>query len=72
MVAGRATTGENGRRYCCTPNVRDAIRLVERDGWRLARTVDSHRQYRHPTKPGTVTIPGHGAKDLPPGTCTAS
>jgi predicted RNA binding protein YcfA (HicA-like mRNA interferase family)/predicted RNase H-like HicB family nuclease len=50
------------------PKVRDAIRLVERDGWMLARIVGSHRQYRHPTKPGTVTIPGTPGKDLPPGT----
>jgi predicted RNA binding protein YcfA (HicA-like mRNA interferase family) len=50
------------------PKARDAIRLVERDGWVLDRIVGSHRQYRHPKKPGTVTIPGHGSKDLPPGT----
>ena len=36
--------------------VRDAIRLVEQDGWGLVRTRGSHRQYRHPKKPGTVTI----------------
>ena len=45
------------------PKVRDAIRLIESDGWRLARTRGSLRQYRHPDKPGTVTVPGH------PGTC---
>ena len=50
------------------PKVRDAIRLVERDGWVLDRIVGSHRQYRHSTKLGTVTIPGHANKDLPPGT----
>lgn len=50
------------------PKVRDAIRLVERDGWVLDRTVGSHRQFRHSIKPGTVTIPGHESKDLPPGT----
>jgi predicted RNA binding protein YcfA (HicA-like mRNA interferase family) len=32
------------------------------------RTTGSHRHYRHPTKPGTVTVPGHPSKDLPPGT----
>jgi len=48
------------------PKVRDAIRLVERDGWLLDRIVGSHRQYRHPVKPGTVTIPGQPGKDLPP------
>jgi len=50
------------------PKVRDAIRQVERDGWMLDRIVGSHRQYRHATRPGTVTIPGHESKDLPPGT----
>ena len=50
------------------PKVRDAIRLVERDGWRVVRTRGSHRQYRHPEKPGTVTIPGKPGDDLPPGT----
>ncbi|MXZ63884.1 MAG: addiction module toxin, HicA family [Chloroflexi bacterium] len=50
------------------PKVREAIRIVERDGWRLDRTRGSHRQYRHPTKPGTVTIAGRPSKDLAPST----
>ena len=50
------------------PKVRDAIRLVARNGWRLVRTRGSHRQYRHPDKPGTVTIAGKPSDDLPPGT----
>ena len=41
------------------PRVRDAIRIVERDGWYHVRTRGSHRQFRHPEKPGKVTIPGH-------------
>ena len=48
--------------------VRDVIRLIEADGWQLARTRGSHRQYKHPTKPGLVTIPGHMNDDLAPGT----
>jgi predicted RNA binding protein YcfA (HicA-like mRNA interferase family) len=47
--------------------VRDAIRLIEGDGWVLSRTRGSHRQYKHPNKPGLVTIPGKPAKDLPVG-----
>ena len=47
---------------------RDAIRLVERDGWRLVRSRGSHRQYRYPVKPGRVTIPGKPGDDLPSGT----
>ena len=48
--------------------VRDAIKLIEQDGWHLARTRGSHRQYKHPTKPGTVTIAGRENIDLAPGT----
>ena len=39
--------------------IRDLMRWVEHDGWQHVRTTGSHRHYRHPTKPGTVTIPGH-------------
>ena len=49
------------------PKVREAIRLVERDGWYHVRTTGSHRQFHHPVKPGTVTIPGHPRDDLEPG-----
>jgi predicted RNA binding protein YcfA (HicA-like mRNA interferase family) len=31
--------------------VRTMIKMIENDGWRIARTRDSHRQYTHPTKP---------------------
>jgi predicted RNA binding protein YcfA (HicA-like mRNA interferase family) len=47
--------------------VRDAIKLIEADGWTLVRTRGSHRQYKHPTKTGLVTVPGKLSKDLPPG-----
>ncbi|MGE0599524.1 MAG: type II toxin-antitoxin system HicA family toxin [Dehalococcoidia bacterium] len=50
------------------PKVREAIRLIEKDGWKLLRTRGSHRQYSHPVKPGLVTVPGHPGDDLPPGT----
>ena len=50
------------------PKVREAIRIVERDGWRYERRVGSHRQYKHPVKPGKVTIPGHPREDLHPKT----
>jgi predicted RNA binding protein YcfA (HicA-like mRNA interferase family) len=48
--------------------VRNLIRLIERDGWYLVRTRGSHRQFRHPTKSGTVTIAGKLGLDVPPGT----
>jgi predicted RNA binding protein YcfA (HicA-like mRNA interferase family) len=48
--------------------VRDILRLLADDGWRLHRTRGSHRQLRHPTKPGLVTIAGSGNDDLAPRT----
>ncbi|HYN18909.1 MAG TPA: type II toxin-antitoxin system HicA family toxin, partial [Actinomycetes bacterium] len=36
--------------------VRAVIRLLEADRWRLNRQTGSHRHFRHPTKPGTVTV----------------
>ncbi len=48
--------------------VRQAIKLIESDGWHLARTRGSHRQYKHPEKKGLVTIPGHLRDELAPGT----
>lgn len=47
--------------------VREIIKLIEADGWRQVRQTGSHRQFRHSTKPGTVTIPSKPARDLPPG-----
>lgn len=48
--------------------VRDLIKMLENDGWLLERTRGSHRQYKHPTKPGTVTVAGKLGVDVPPGT----
>jgi predicted RNA binding protein YcfA (HicA-like mRNA interferase family) len=48
--------------------VREAIKLIQGDGWYLDRTRGSHRQYRHPRKPGLVTIAGKPSDDLAPGT----
>lgn len=48
--------------------IRDLIKRLEQDGWRLARTKGSHRQFHHPTKSGTVTVAGHPSVDIPPGT----
>ena len=47
--------------------VRDIITAIERDGWTLRATRGSHRQYKHPRKPGRVTVPGHPGEDLSPG-----
>ncbi|HVF09397.1 MAG TPA: type II toxin-antitoxin system HicA family toxin [Abditibacteriaceae bacterium] len=44
------------------------MRLIEQDGWYLDRTKGSHRQFRHSSKSGVVTVPGHMGDDLAPGT----
>ena len=46
---------------------REVCRKLEGDGWALDRQSGSHRQYRHPDKPGLVTVP-HPVKDIPIGT----
>ncbi|MFN0158988.1 MAG: type II toxin-antitoxin system HicA family toxin [Bacteroidota bacterium] len=51
--------------------VREAIRLIEKEGWRLARTRGSHRQYKHPSKTGLVTIAGKTSDDLAPKTLSS-
>ena len=48
--------------------VKDIVKMLEDDGWYLVRTKGSHRQYRHPTKPGKVTVPGKPSSDVRPGT----
>jgi predicted RNA binding protein YcfA (HicA-like mRNA interferase family) len=48
--------------------VRDAIAMLEADGWFLVATRGSHRQYKHPTKSGRVTAAGKPSDDLAPGT----
>ncbi|MGA7495432.1 MAG: type II toxin-antitoxin system HicA family toxin [Isosphaeraceae bacterium] len=48
--------------------VREVIKLIEADGWYLDRQRSSHRQFKHPTKPGLVTVAGHPPKVLAPKT----
>jgi predicted RNA binding protein YcfA (HicA-like mRNA interferase family) len=51
--------------------VKELIRLLEKDGWEQARMRGSHRQYRHPSKAGTVTVAGKPSADIPPGTLSS-
>jgi len=44
--------------------VRDVIRILEADGWQLFVMRGSHRQFRHPTKAGKVTVAGHPSADV--------
>ena len=45
----------------------DVIKLLEADGWQLKRVKGSHHHFKHPSKPGLVTVP-HPKKDIPLGT----
>jgi predicted RNA binding protein YcfA (HicA-like mRNA interferase family) len=49
--------------------VRDIIKAMELDGWRLEkRTATGHRKFSHPAKPGKVTVSGQLGEDVPTGT----
>jgi predicted RNA binding protein YcfA (HicA-like mRNA interferase family) len=48
--------------------VKEVIKLLEGDGWYLVRTKGSHRQFKHPSKLGLVTVSGKLSIDVPPGT----
>jgi predicted RNA binding protein YcfA (HicA-like mRNA interferase family) len=48
--------------------VRDAIRRLVEDGWVQVAQKGSHRQFKHATKRGKVTVPGKPSDDLPVGT----
>jgi len=48
--------------------VREVIKLIEDNGWYLVRTRGDHRQYKHPTKQGRLTISGNVGREMPPGT----
>ena len=48
--------------------VQELLALIEADGWFQVRQRGSHRQFKHPTKPGLVTVAGKPGDDLAPGT----
>jgi predicted RNA binding protein YcfA (HicA-like mRNA interferase family) len=51
--------------------VKEVIKMIERNGWYLARTKGSHGQYKHYLKSGLVTIAGKPSDDLAPGTLSS-
>src|SRR5208283_1541977 len=61
---GAEGSGRAGRQV----KVRDVIRKIEEDGWRIDSQKGSHRQYVHPTKPGRVTVAGKPNDDMHPKT----
>jgi predicted RNA binding protein YcfA (HicA-like mRNA interferase family) len=52
--------------------VSELITLLEKDGWVQVRMKGSHRQFHHPSKPGTVTVAGKPSIDIPPGTLNSA
>jgi predicted RNA binding protein YcfA (HicA-like mRNA interferase family) len=56
----RSVWAESGHRI----KVQDVIRRLRQDGWVQVSQKGSHRQFRHPAKPGEVTVPGSPSKDL--------
>lgn len=48
--------------------VRNVIKLIEADGWKFNRMKGSHRQFKHPTKKGIVTVAGNQGDDILKGT----
>jgi predicted RNA binding protein YcfA (HicA-like mRNA interferase family) len=42
----------------------EIVRIIKMDGWYFHSQRGSHAQYKHPVKPGRVTVPMHGSKDL--------
>ena len=50
-----------------TMNSKEIIKAIEADGWREVRQTGSHKQFKHPTKKGRVTVP-HPKRDIHTGT----
>ena len=48
--------------------VRDVVKRIKADGWYYSYTEGDHHHYRHDTKPGKVTVPGHPSDEVKPGT----
>jgi len=51
--------------------VMELLKMLKADGWTLSRTRGSHRQFKHPIKPGLVTVAGKPSADVPKGTLNA-
>jgi len=48
--------------------VRDLLKRIEEDGWYQVAQKGSHRQFKHPVKPGRVTVAGHPSQEIDKGT----
>ncbi|MGQ2982412.1 type II toxin-antitoxin system HicA family toxin [Flavobacterium sp.] len=48
--------------------VNEVLKRLTDDGWYLYRHGANHDLYRHPSKPGQIPVPRHGAKEMAKGT----
>ena len=48
--------------------VREVLRRLRADGWVRVKSRGGHRQFKHPTKRGRVTVSGHPPEPVPPKT----
>jgi len=48
--------------------LREIIKIIREDGWYIVAQKGSHIQFKHPLKPGRVTIAGNPGDDMAPGT----
>lgn len=48
--------------------IREVIRLIESHGWYQVAMQGSHRQFKHDTRSGRVTVAGKPSDDVAPGT----
>ena len=49
------------------PTSKELIKRIKDDGWCLTKIEGSHHHFKHPTKPGKVTVP-HPRKNIHPKT----
>lgn len=48
--------------------VREVLRRLRTEGWTQVKSRSGHRQFKHPTRPGRVTVSGKMSDTIPPGT----
>lgn len=44
--------------------VKEVIKMLEKDGWYLKNIEGDHRQFKHPSKKGKVTVNGKPSDTL--------
>lgn len=67
MVVSEALNNTHLMCILCAMKSADVISALKADGWLLVATSGSHHQFKHPDKPGRVTVP-HPKRDIPLGT----